>query len=898
MEGLLPPLRSPSGGEGASTPRPSPPLATQRAATEGWQSPPLASPRTARNPSRHVEPGSPRKPSVRLRRFFFDQLAYGVKPTLPLYYDVLMPSHRVKDSAHDHLRYRYVDFICPTTTAWHGLLEKLDDGKDAIDVQQLTAFFSLAEPRTRIDAYPMYVLLRDILQRQLNGTLKLRNKEAEALRGENEQLKRGLQESAHRIAELEQQLSASGEELHKAELVRQHKESAEAALERAETTLKELTANKFRLTAFRAKAANLTHKLEECQQEQAAHEQADAEWTFVDLEAMLSEALEHRGPDDQTLERAFLLLGEENCQKLHLRLMRAHQTVFTPKTKYRFIVVNAGKDGQECGQQLANEEDALRMRLREGVASREEEAEVHHRLAHLEEEKLLQHEMEDLQLKLQTRTGSLSAEEEILARERLHQLEGLARDKLRGNVAAKLSAGLTTKEDAEAELLSLDDAETLARDRSKLVAALKSGTLSPEELSRAWVSLESTQCDKRLAALSPAERLPEKGISLDGIERAAEDLVHQAENVRKRLMIPNLTAAQRKTLLVELENVESASEGVFQATMKIGSNEDCELMADRARELERQLDQAGLSDDDRKRREAELEIVRGAADAASTRANHLRTLYKQTVHDILCQARSMKALFGKANRGLVDQGTLEKTLQEKAAILAAVEASVHQGQQLRTVSHAQTTLAQNKAGVLRTGLYSAEELATMDPATVREAMQQYARKREVMAVNAETQTQERCLGIRKVEECLSKYVAWDPDADTKNWEKKHPSEPSGKGHLKSKKSTVPTNGHSVHDKQHPSLRTPSYHSKALTHMEGIMRAKPHSIADIQERVAKLIRAKILQDIKLDESMMKRTCLPDFVPTPYNFRGFRNRDSEFLESVCLAFSLLSENVTIR
>ena len=77
-----------------------------------------------------------------------------------------------------------------------------------------------------------------------------------------------------------------------------------------------------------------------------------------------------------------------------------------------------------------------------------------------------------------------------------------------------------------------------------------------------------------------------------------------------------------------------------------------------------------------------------------------------------------------------------------------------------------------------------------------------------------------------------------------------------------------------------------------------MRAKPHSIADIQERVAKLIRAKILQDIKLDESMMKRTCLPDFVPTPYNFRGFRNRDSEFLESVCLAFSLLSENVTIR
>ena len=161
---MLPPIGDAS-DEGPATPR------RQRSAA--GCGPPLASPRdgprTSSARKHKSQHGSPKPPSVRLRRFFFDDLTHGVSPTLPLHYDVILPSSKPKDSAHDHLRYRYVDFVCPTRTAWHGMLDGKDD-TDAADAQQLMEFFRVAEPRTRIDAYPMYVLLRDILHRQLNGT--------------------------------------------------------------------------------------------------------------------------------------------------------------------------------------------------------------------------------------------------------------------------------------------------------------------------------------------------------------------------------------------------------------------------------------------------------------------------------------------------------------------------------------------------------------------------------------------------------------------------------------------------------------------------------------------------------------------------------------------------------
>ena len=888
-EGSLPTLR----------PLPGPPLAS-----------PLNGPHSARNPSNHVGqelrrklPQPPTEPSsVRVRRFFFEQLTHSVKPTLPLHYDVLLPSLRAKDSAYDHLRYRYVDFVCPTTTAWHGMLDT-HDSMGTVDAQKLMEFFQVAEPRTRIDAYPMYVLLRDILHRQLNGTLKLINKEAEALRDENKQLKQQLQDHAERIANLQQQVSVLGEQLRAAELVREQKERAEAALKQAEQKLAELTTDKFKqLMKFGEQSARLKDELEH---ERETHQ---GEWTSADLAAMLSEALEQRGPDDRTLEQAFSLLGEENSKKVYLRMKRAHPTLFKPLTKYKYMF-GTTKDGQAKGgesdleapvrslqdikQQKDSEEHRLQMRLQEGVGSREEEADIHYRLAHLEEEKMLQHEMEQLQHNL--RTGDLSVEQELQERERLNHLEGLERSNSRKELSTHVSSGLIHEQDAHAMLLSLDDADARARDHDKIVTELKSGNLSEEELSRMRAELEKLEHDKRLAAASLTERLCQEDTGFDGIESAMADLVHTADYLRGRLMNWKLTAAQRRKLEMELEELETASDRLFQAAMNVRSDEDCQLTIDRTQELRQRVDQSGQSGDDKKRLQAELDIVQKAAEDASRRTDQLRACYKQAAHSILSLARSMKIVFGKANRGLVDHDTLVTTLQDKAGIVAKVEGTVQEAAELRVLSHADLAASQTKAEMVRTGIYSTDELAKMDPAKARDAMREAANARSVVGVVAATQTEERCLGVRKVEDCLSKYVEWDRGSTKKNEKKtKSGSKSDTKTEKSSKKATAPSDepvdnpkktnekkaksgskagftpkkgskkstvgsGPTDHSKD-ASLR---YHSGALHHAEGISRAKPDNIEDIRERTAKLFHAKMVQDKKMDGAMMRRACLPDF-----------------------------------
>eukprot|EP01046_Picozoa_sp_COSAG06_P048963 COSAG06_NODE_7428_length_2508_cov_12.536322_3_plen_587_part_01 len=559
---------------GMSTPRP--------------RAPPLASPvepRSARQPSGHRDPRSSRrsrssskkKDGLRLRRFFFNELTHGVKPTLPLHYDVLMPSRQAKDSEHDHLRYRYVDFVCSPTTAWHGMLDGVDE-HDAVDVAQLMSFFQVAEPRTRIDAYPMYVLLRDILGRQLNGTLQLKHKEAERLRVEQKELKQKLHEQAERISFLEQQVTDSGKELRKAELVRKHKDEAENALKRAEDTLAELRTNKFKVAAFRKKADNLQHEIEHIEHERTESE--GAKWTFVDLEAMLCEALEERGSDDQTLEQAFMLLGEENAMKLHLRMKRAYPTLFKPKTKFKFIIINSGKKNEDAKQpaqtigtgSAGSEEDELNRRLHQGV-SKEEEAEIHYRLAHVEEDNMRRHEMDELQARLGS--GDLTPGEEMVAREKLHQMEGFERSKSKKDITAKLASGAMTQDEAHLELLTLDAAGDHAQDRAKLVAKIKSGKLSGEELVQAQRDLQEKEHEKHMATVSlvePAGATPPE-VGLDGVATGVQDLVNKAEHLRFKLMDPNMSDAQKKKLQMELDDLVNASEGAFQATMKIDKDE-------------------------------------------------------------------------------------------------------------------------------------------------------------------------------------------------------------------------------------------------------------------------------------------------------------------------------------
>ena len=124
----------------------------------------------------------------------------------------------------------------------------------------------------------------------------------------------------------------------------QERNKAEAALKKAETLLSEMRTNKFKLAAYRDKSDRLVEKVQVLKAEGEAVD--ESQWSFVDLEKMLTEALDERGPDDQTLEQTFMLLGEDGTKRLHLRMKRAYPTVFKERVKYKFIVINGRNEGE------------------------------------------------------------------------------------------------------------------------------------------------------------------------------------------------------------------------------------------------------------------------------------------------------------------------------------------------------------------------------------------------------------------------------------------------------------------------------------------------------------------------------------------------------------------------
>ena len=130
----------------------------------------------------------------RTRRYYFP----GISPSPNLqgevvqhasrvesrHFDVKLPAHSTTEgtdnSFEDHLEFRYVDFLevsAPTLTDI-GVLTK---DKEA-DVGEIAHFLDAANPRTRLDAYPMWILAKQIIRLLLQKQVGLRDKEMESLK--------------------------------------------------------------------------------------------------------------------------------------------------------------------------------------------------------------------------------------------------------------------------------------------------------------------------------------------------------------------------------------------------------------------------------------------------------------------------------------------------------------------------------------------------------------------------------------------------------------------------------------------------------------------------------------------------------------------------------------------
>ena len=105
----------------------------------------------------------------------------------PKHYDVLMDPDDAVEFSGDHVRYRYVDFL--TNRA---LEDK--DAKSFESCEAVAQWLDTSHPYTRLDAYPLYILAKDVIRRLLSHELHSDDKEKFRIALELSQLKASLKE--------------------------------------------------------------------------------------------------------------------------------------------------------------------------------------------------------------------------------------------------------------------------------------------------------------------------------------------------------------------------------------------------------------------------------------------------------------------------------------------------------------------------------------------------------------------------------------------------------------------------------------------------------------------------------------------------------------------------------
>ena len=89
-----------------------------------------------------------------------DMLLSGIG--MLMHFDVLLDPEDKIDGSTDHLRYRYVDFL--TLPGAKGILDRRTNSADIEDVR---SWLDEAKPATRIEAYPLFVVAKELLHHLL-----------------------------------------------------------------------------------------------------------------------------------------------------------------------------------------------------------------------------------------------------------------------------------------------------------------------------------------------------------------------------------------------------------------------------------------------------------------------------------------------------------------------------------------------------------------------------------------------------------------------------------------------------------------------------------------------------------------------------------------------------------
>ena len=261
---------------------------------------------------------APAKPG-RTRRYYFP----GISPSPNLQGEVVQHSSRVESrhfdvklpassttegtdgSFEDHLEFRYVDFLETSAPTLNDIGVLTKDGE--ADVGEIAHFLNSADPRTRLDAFPMWVLAKQIIRLLLQMRVGLRDKEMEALR-------KLMQDAQDRMTHLHDQLVA--EQKANAELRAQLTGDEQKLLEE-EDRIKRQQLELFKLHAeierekkqisLRASQTTVqSQRIEELEKERLRLEAQHADLHAAELEAQqaLSEHLRVSAKERKELEEA------------------------------------------------------------------------------------------------------------------------------------------------------------------------------------------------------------------------------------------------------------------------------------------------------------------------------------------------------------------------------------------------------------------------------------------------------------------------------------------------------------------------------------------------------------------------------------------------------------------
>jgi len=161
-------------------------------------------------------------------------------------------------------------------------------------------------------------------------------------------------------------------------------------------------------------------------------------------------------------------------------------------------------------------------------------------------------------------------------RDKALQLEGYEREAARAALQRRIESGELSEEEATDQLTAFASADSVAREQAMLVAQLKSGQLGEEEAHTARQQLAQMDHERK----TQAEKLDSSGKTVDpvfniaSIEATSRLLLQKAEVLQERLLRPGLTDEERRVLQAELEELERSSEDALQHAYRIAKEHE------------------------------------------------------------------------------------------------------------------------------------------------------------------------------------------------------------------------------------------------------------------------------------------------------------------------------------